>query len=237
MNHPIVKTAQRTWQRLGVPPGDARQMSRELEADLAAAMADGRDPDQYVGGDPAGVARAWAASRGLVRAKRRTFTVAAAGLVGLMPGVALAVLAVTLPSSVVFNDMIGERSFITATADTGGVTGIEYSYAVPVDLLGLLAYTGYLLGAVISAAGCYAAVAAVLRLGADPLRTRTLRLLARLGPLLILGACTAGVGAASRNDFTHGAVTVTSAAAAAAATAAVGLGVIRQLSFRGHPGS
>ena len=128
--------------------------------------------------------------------------------------------------------MIGNRSFITARADTGGVTGVEYGYAVPVEMLGLLAYAGYLFGAVISAAGCYTAVAAVLRLRADPLRSRTLRLLARLGPLLILGACTAGVGAASRNDFTHGAVTVASAAVAAAATAAVGLSVIRLLSIR-----
>ena len=136
MTNPIVKTAQRTWQRFGLPPGDASQMSRELEADLAAAEVDGRDPDQYVGGDPAGLARAWAASRGLVRAKRRTVTVAAAGLAGLLPGAALAVLAVTLPSSVVFYDMIGNRSFLTATADTGGVTGIDYRYAISVDMVG-----------------------------------------------------------------------------------------------------
>ncbi len=237
MTDPIVKTAQRTWQRLGVPPDDASQMSRELQADLDAAKADGRDPDQYVGGEPAGFARAWAASRGLVRAKRRTATVAAAGLAGLLPGAALAVLTVTLPSSLVFNDMIGNRSFVTATADTGGAAAIAYSYAVPVDMLGLIAFAGYLIGAVISAAGCYAAVSAALRLGADPLRRRTLRLLAQLGPLLILGACMAGVGAASRNDFTYGAVTVASAALAAAATAAVGLAAIRLLSFRVQPES
>ena len=235
MTNPIVKTAQRTWQRLGVPPGDASQMSRELEADLAAAEADGRDPEQYVGGDPAGFARAWAASRGLVRAKRRTVTVAAAGLAGLLPGAALAVLAVTLPSSVVFNDMIGNRSFLTATADTGGVTGIDYRCAIPVDMLGLIAYAGYLIGAVISVTGCYAAVSAVLRLRADPLRTRTLRLLARLGPLIILGAYMAGVSASSRNDFAHGAVTVASAAFAAGATAVVGLALVRLLSFHAHP--
>lgn len=234
MSDRILKTAQRTWRRLGVPSGDAGQMSRELQADLAAARADGRDPDQYVGGDAAGFARAWAASRGLVRARRRALTVAAAGLAGLLPGAALAVLSVTLPSSVVFNEMIGNRSFITASADTAGVAGIEYSYVIPVELLGLLAYVGYLLGAVSSAAGCYAAVATVLRLGADPLRAGTLRLLARAGPLLLLGACLAGVAAASRTDFTYSATTVASAAASAAATAAIGLGVIRILSFRVH---
>lgn len=143
-------------------------------------------------------------------------------------------LTVTLPSSVVFNDMIGNRSFVTATADTGGVAGIAYSYAVPVDMLGLIAYAGYLIGAVLSAAGCFAAVSAVLRLGADPLRKRTLRLLARLGPLIILGACMAGIGAASRNDFTYGTVTVASAALAAAAASAVGLATIRLVSFRLH---
>lgn len=237
MTDPIVKTAQRTWQRLGVPPGDASQMSRELEADLHSARADGRDPDQYVGGDPAGFARAWAASRGLVRAKRRKATVAAAGLAGLLPGAALAVLTVTLPSSLVFNDMIGNRSFITTTPGTGGATAIAYNYAVPVDMLALIAFAGYLIGAVISAAGCYAAVSAVLRLGADPLRNRTLRLLARLGPLLVLGACIAGIGAASRNDFTYGVVTVASAALAAATAAAVGLAAIRLLSFRVQPES
>lgn len=234
MTDRIVRTAQRTWRRLGVPPLDANEMSRELEADLAAARTDGRDPDQYVGGDPAGFARAWAASRGLVRAKRRTVTVAVAGLAGLLPGAALAVLAVTLPSSLVFNDMIGNRSFITAIADTGGVTVIDYNYAVPVSALGLIAYAGYLVGAVISAVGCYVAVSAVLRLAADPLRARTLRLLARLGPVIIVGACIAGVAAASRNDFTHGADTVVSAATASAAIAAVGIALTRLLSFRTH---
>jgi hypothetical protein len=234
MTDPIIRTAQRTWQRLGVPPGDASQMSRELEADLAAARADGRDPAQYVGGDPAGFARAWAASRGLVRAKRRTIIVAAAGLAGLLPGAAMAVLAVTLPSSLVFNNMIGNQSFVTTTAGTGGLDAIAYDYAGPVASLGFIAYLGYFLGAVISAGGCYVAVSAVLRLGADPLRTRTLRLLARLGPLIILGACLAGVSAASLTDFSYGADTVALAAAASAAIAAVGIALIRLLSLRTH---
>lgn len=234
MTDPIVRTARRTWQRLGVPPTDANEMSRELEADLASARADGRDPDRYVGGDAAGFARAWAASRGLVRAKRRTVTVTAAGLAGLLPGAALAVLAVTLPSSVVFNDMIGNRSFVTTTPGTGGLDAIAYNYAGPAAAMGLAAYLGYAIAAVVSAAGCITAVSAVLRLSADPLRARTVRLLLRLGPLVILAACLAGVTAASLGGFTYGADTVALTAAASAGTAALGIAIVRLASFKDH---
>ena len=231
----IVRKAVRTWRRLGVPAGDAEAMSRELAGDLAAARADGRDPLTYVGGDPAGFARAWAASRGVVRPRRRLLSVAGAGLLGTLPGVGLALLFLTLPSSVVFNDFIGNRSFLSTTAE-GGVGGISFSYAVPVELIGLIAFCGYLIGGVVAVLGCLTLTSLLLKTPGDPARARTVRLLARLIPIIGTAAVLAGAGAASLNDFTYGSATVVLTLFASAVVAAAGFAITRLVAFSGASG-
>ena len=231
----IVRKAVRTWRRLGVPAGDAEAMSRELAGDLAAARADGRDPLTYVGGDPAGFARAWAASRGVVRPRRRLLSVAGAGLLGTLPGVGLALLFLTLPSSVVFNDFIGNRSFLSTTAE-GGVGGISFSYAVPVELIGLIAFCGYLIGGVVAVLGCLTLTSLLLKTLVDPARARTVRLLARLIPIIGTAAVLAGAGAASLNDFTYGSATVVLTLSASAVVAAAGFAITRLVAFSGASG-
>lgn len=231
----IVRKAVRTWRRLGVPAGDAEAMSRELAGDLAAARADGRDPLTYVGGDPAGFARAWAASRGVVRPRRRLLSVAGAGLLGTLPGVGLALLFLTLPSSVVFNDFIGNRSFLSTTAE-GGVGGISFSYAVPVELIGLIAFCGYLIGGVVAVLGCLTLTSLLLKTLGDPARARTVRLLARLIPIIGTAAVLAGAGAASLNDFTYGSATVVLTLSASAVVAVAGFAITRLVAFSGASG-
>ena len=231
----IVRKAVRTWRRLGVPAGDAEAMSRELAGDLAAARADGRDPLTYVGGDPAGFARAWAASRGVVRPRRRLLSVAGAGLLGTLPGVGLALLFLTLPSSVVFNDFIGNRSFLSTTTE-GGVGGISFSYAVPVELIGLIAFCGYLIGGVVAVLGCLTLTSLLLKTLGDPARARTVRLLARLIPIIGTAAVLAGAGAASLNDFTYGSATVVLTLSASAVVAVAGFAITRLVAFSGASG-
>ena len=231
----IVRKAVRTWRRLGVPAGDAEAMSRELAGDLAAARADGRDPLTYVGGDPAGFARAWAASRGVVRPRRRLLSVAGAGLLGTLPGVGLALLFLTLPSSVVFNDFIGNRSFLSTTTE-GGVGGISFSYAVPVELIGLIAFCGYLIGGVVAVLGCLTLTSLLLKALGDPARARTVRLLARLIPIIGTAAVLAGAGAASLNDFTYGSATVVLTLSASAVVAVAGFAITRLVAFSGASG-
>ena len=231
----IMKTAVRTWRRLGVPAEDAEAMSRELESDLAAALADGRDPLTYVGGDPAGFARAWAASRGVVRPRRRLLSVAGAGLLGTLPGVGLALLFLTLPSSVVFNDFIGNRAFLSATAE-GGVGGISFSYAIPVELIGLLAYCGYLVGGVVAVLGCLTLTSLLLKTLGDPLRAQTVRLLAWLMPISGTAAVLAGAGAASLNEFSYGSGSVMLTLAASAVAVAAGFAITRLVAFSRTPG-
>lgn len=81
----VLRVCTRTWRRLGVPRADVEDLQRELLDDLEAAAADGVDAQSYVGGDAAGLARAWASARGLVRPRYRVLGCALVALAVVVP--------------------------------------------------------------------------------------------------------------------------------------------------------
>ncbi|WP_405014085.1 hypothetical protein [Kitasatospora sp. NBC_01539] len=182
----VVARARRTWRRLGVAPPVAAEMAEELTADLAAAAADGRSAAEYVGGDPAALARTWADERGVVRARLRLVRVGTAALAGALPGGFTGLFWVFAPGSAL-------PGFVSAGAAGAGWTG------PPTGVLLAL----YLAGAVAAYAGAVAAVHAVLGHGDDPARRPTVRALAALLPVVGLSAAAAGIGLAAVLDFRH----------------------------------
>lgn len=65
----VVSTCRSTWKRMGVPAQARADLEFELRTNLDAAASDGMDATTFVGGDADGLAREWAAARGLVRAR------------------------------------------------------------------------------------------------------------------------------------------------------------------------
>lgn len=227
----VLREATRTWRRLGLSASAIAELSGELCQDLQSAQADGRDPDDYVGGDPRGLARTWAAARGLVRPRHRLLGVAVAGLCGMVPGAGLAVLAITLPSSLVFNDMVGNARFIQSEAASGGGVSTSYHY---LPLLNPLVYlTAYVLALIIAALGAVTAVSAFLRIVGDPARLSTVRALCWSLPLLAVAGCAAGIASASTSGFSYGSRTVIQTLLAVVAAISVVLMLVRVAATRG----
>src|SRR4051812_47127422 len=82
----VLRRCRWAWRRIGVPSAAITELAAELEADLEAAWRDGRQPIDYVGGDPAGFARAWAAARDLVPQRLYLVRLALATVLGAIPG-------------------------------------------------------------------------------------------------------------------------------------------------------
>jgi hypothetical protein len=61
----LVATAEREWRSLGVQRGDRRSLGADLRSELEAAAADGLDPAELIGADPAGFARTLADEAGV----------------------------------------------------------------------------------------------------------------------------------------------------------------------------
>ncbi|MFI8992484.1 hypothetical protein [Streptomyces sp. NPDC053542] len=195
-----VGQARRVWRRLGVPEQAAQEMAEELSADLAAAAADGRTAEDYVGGDIAALARTWAAERGLIRSRKRVGRVIAATVLGALPGAFMALFFVFAPTS-----RFAEFAFAPASpldnwavrAVSVGPTGSQIWLGMSVPVMLAL----YLLSALAAYAGSLAAVSAVLRHSADPHRRRTVKAIALAVPLIGIIATPVGVALAAALNF------------------------------------
>ncbi|GAA5023007.1 hypothetical protein GCM10025734_79770 [Kitasatospora paranensis] len=207
----MLAQARRTWRRLGVPRQAAGEMAEELAADLAAAAADGRSAAEYVGGDAVALARTWAAARGLVRPRMTLLPVAAAAVLGALPGGFTGLFWAFAPGSAF-------PSFLLGHPTAAG--------ALPQPAWAAVAL--YLASAAAGYAGSLAAVSAVLRHRADPCRRPTVRALAAALPGVGALAAAGGIGLAGALDFQLSAfrpvclvVVLVTAAGAAAVRAAV----------------
>ncbi|MFC0038032.1 hypothetical protein [Actinomadura rayongensis] len=214
MTSRIVRRCRRTWLRIGVPAGDVADMTAELAADLAAAEADGRDPDSYVGGDPAGFARAWASERGVVPVRSRVGRLMAAGVLGGLPGALAGLFAVFGLQSETFAQVLGR-----------GDRAVE----LPSNLL----VAAQLAAAFFAWAGILGATSAVLRFHADALRRPTVRALAWVLPAAGVVAAVVVGGAARVLHYPYGtryvlAEMIAPVVIVAAAVAGTRLGVTRR---------
>ena len=191
----VLRECIRTWHRLGVPRPSAREMADELRADLATAAADGVAATDFVGGDPAGLAREWASARGLVRGRRRLIRIGVASLVGALPGASMGLFVAYGLSSEAFGRLFHNSR---ATFEYGaGEYGQANAY---IDLPSWLILALYVVSGSLSYLGVVAAVSAALRRVDDPDRAATLRRLRWAAPIGIL----TGVGAAILYGSTTG---------------------------------
>ncbi|WP_157431695.1 hypothetical protein [Actinomadura hibisca] len=184
MNGQVVKQCRRTWRRLGVPRAVVADMTAELTADLETACQDGRDPQSYVGGNPAGFARAWASERGVVPVRPLIGRVATVAIVCGLPAAFMGLFVA-----------YGLGSDAMADA-AGGVTSGES----PTWLI----LVGYVLSAVFAWAGMLGGVSAALRFHGDAARRATVRRLAFALPAAGLVAATVTIGIAARLEFPFG---------------------------------
>ncbi|WP_018653305.1 hypothetical protein [Actinomadura flavalba] len=205
MTDRTVRRCARTWARIGVAAEDVADMAGELADDLAAAVQDGRDPESYVGGDPDGFARAWAAERGVVPLRPRAGRVAVAALAGALPGGFAGLFPVFGLQGDLFAQVLGRDR--------------------PLETPAAVLYGGYALCALFAWAGALAAVSAVLRFHADAVRRPTIRALAVTLPVagaavaLLVGMTSAALG--HRYGTPYVLVEMAAPALAVAATAAL----------------
>ena len=197
MSNDVLDIAERTWRRLGVPAGTRDELRAELGADLAEAAADGRSALDYVGGDPAGLARTWAAERGVVRPRPLLARTTAAGVLAMVPGAAFGLLLVVAPSSMFLNDLLlgGSRQMVEP-ADDGSVSII---YAV--DPPAWLVLLWYVTAAAFAYGGALAAVSGTLRAFGDVGRRATVRALTGMLPVAAVLATVAGVTVAGAGGY------------------------------------
>ena len=198
MTDDVLAVADRTWRRLKVPRDVRAELAAELAADLAAAAADGRSGLDYVGGDPAGLARLWAAERGVVRPRHHVAGVTAAAVLAMVPGAAFGLLLVLAPSSMFLNDLLlrGRGEYMASGSRDGGVS---FTYAV--EPPGWLVPIWYVLAALFAYGGALAAVSAVLQSVGDVARRPTVRALARTLPGAAVLAAAAGVLTAGSQGY------------------------------------
>jgi len=185
MTH-VVKKCRRTWRRLGVPRKVAEEMAVDLEADIAAAEAEGHPATSVIGADAEAFATAWATERGVVRPRLRLALTALAALVGALPGAGFAL----------FVAAAGIRYGLSSEAMAGilsdDMTRVgENAYEPDLSLPPFLLLALCLLGAVFACAGAVGAVAAALHWRNDLVAARTVRSLAAALP----AATAAAVGA------------------------------------------
>lgn len=192
----MLKTCRRTWRRLGLSRAEMDAMADELRADLVAAQAEGIDPQTYLGGDPAGVARAWASARGLVRPRYRVVAVMVVALLVTVPMLFAASYIYVAQTSAYVADLFrpGWDMVERGPYDGDGDGVLRPFVSVPLWL-----FVGwYILTVLAGAAGILLAVSAYLRRFADAARVATLRALAftLLPSAVIAGFSVAGVSKA-----------------------------------------
>jgi hypothetical protein len=225
----ILDECRRTWRRLGVPRAVRQEMAEELEADLAAAAADGVRPEDFVAGDVRVFAEAWARERGAVKPRLLLGSTVAAAVIGLVPGAVFGLFAAYGMSSDAFAQTFGSEIRV-------GENHYEMYYEPPPWLLlGL-----YGLGAVFAYAGAVCAVAAALRWRGDQALKRTVRALVTALPAgTVLAIAATMVFAWSRNFSTEAPTVVAEALVALATFSTVVAGVrvwsVRRERSRGRP--
>ncbi len=226
--HDPARVAARTWRRLGVRAEVARAMARDLEADIADAVAAGRSPESFTGGDPAALVRSWAAERGVVRARPRLVRIVAAAIAGAVPGAALALLLVVAPSSLFVNDLLLRGTGRSAVVSPVGGVQFNYAYSMPLWVVLL----GYLVSLAVAVGGSLAAVSTALSLVGDPARRHTLRAWALAQPVVAVLGLLAGVVTAALNHFDTRASVALQVGLAVLALVALSAGVVRVLVLR-----
>lgn len=236
MSDDVLGIAERTWRRLGVPAGTRAELRAELAADLDAAAADGRSALDYVGGDPAGVARLWAAERGVVRARPLLARTTAAAVVATLPGAAFGLLLVVGPSSIFLNDLLLTEQGQQMVNPLQGSYSLTYAVVPP----GWLVPVWYLLAALAAYGGALAAVSAVLQQAGDVARRPTLRALVRTLPVAAVLATVGGMLVASAGDYAYSGrlllgVCATVLAVVAGAVLGTRLAVVRRTGSERHP--
>lgn len=227
MKDDVLAVVDRTWRRLGVPRDVRAELHSELAADLAEAAADGRPALDYVGGDPAGLARSWASARGAVRPRLRLLGVTAAGLVAMVPGASFGLLLVVAPSSMALNDLLLSGRGSMVSEENGMVT---FTYAVEPPAWAVLSW--YLLAALFAYGGGLAAVSAVLQAAGDVARRPTLRLLAAVLPVAAVLATAAGVAVASSRSYAATGPVLTATCAVVLAVVGVAIALTRLVATR-----
>ncbi|MCC6223202.1 MAG: hypothetical protein IT201_06880 [Thermoleophilia bacterium] len=223
-----VRTCRRTWRRLGVPRAVTVELTEELEADLAAAAADGAEPSAILGADPRRFARDWAAARGAVRARPRLVATALAALVGAIPGVSFALLFAYGLTSRAVGELLSLNEYC---ADPPACTVYLPETLEPAPWLLVLLYT---MGGLLSYAGAVAAIAAFLHWRLDPAAAATSRLCARALPAGAALAALAGVVVAWTRGFSANIDTALGVVAAAAGVFAVATVLLRLRALRDH---
>jgi hypothetical protein len=217
----IVRACRRTWRRLGVRRADVREMTAELEADLAAAAGEGVHPTELVGHDPRAFALSWAREKGVAGPRALLASTALATLVGALPGVAIGLL-IAYGNALSNLEQIARGYLPNDPAEV---------WSPPEWLL----FAVYVLAALVTYAGALAAVSAVLRWRLDPAAGATVRLLAWALPVIIPLAIGATVVFAATQGFSTDRLVVAGdllvpAFALAVSVAAVRLHVVRRTS-------
>jgi hypothetical protein len=218
-----VGECRRTWRRLGVAKDVADEMAVDLEADIAAAAAEGFSVPSVVGSDVRGFATAWATERGVVGPRLRLALTASAALIGAIPGVAGGLFVAYGLSSEAMGELFGAGHYRV------GNTMYQSALTVPEWLLLLL----YVLAALFAYAGAVGAVAAALYWRLDPALRATVRLLAFALPGAVALAVAATVAFAATRDFSTstrvvGADVVVAAFVLGASVAALRYGAVRR---------
>jgi hypothetical protein len=190
----VLRTCRRTWRRLGLTRSEMDAMSDELASDLEAAAAEGVEPQEYLGGDAAGVARSWASSRGLVRPRFHVVGVMAVSLLVTIPMLFAASYIYVATTSAYVADLFRPGWDWAQPGPFDGDGTVRPFVTVPLWL-----FVGwYVVAAIAGAAGILLAVSAYLRRWADPARVDTIRALAvvLLPAAVVAGFAVAGVSKA-----------------------------------------
>ncbi len=179
----VVRRADRLWRRVGVARGARAEMADELRADLAAAVADGRDAVSLIGADVDAFALDWARERGEIRPRTHYLRTVVATFAGLVLGMSAAAGATAVA---------GFAVEMFATSDGTGRTVEDWLVLVVYGGSALAAYAGGLVVAGWS-----------LRRAADPRAGSTVRALAWLLPPAAAVATAVGVSAAAVLHFSR----------------------------------
>ncbi|GAB3664428.1 hypothetical protein GCM10027589_28480 [Actinocorallia lasiicapitis] len=197
----VLLRCQWTWVRLGAPAADVQEMSVELHSDLALAELDGRSALDYVGGDPAGFARAWAAARGCLPQRRYLGRLVAATLAGALPGSFTALFFLFGLDSPTLAQVVGPADpdyCVPGCVPEENLLQLPTPVRVTLVLLGLLAVWG----------GALAAASAVLRFHGDAARRATVLTLAPALPVAVVAGAAASHEYGRAHDYAYGWSTV-----------------------------
>lgn len=216
MTH-VVEECRRTWHQLGVPRGVSDEMAADLEADIAAAAAEGHSARSVVGADAKAFATAWATERGVVRPRPRLALTAVAALVGAVPGVGFALFVAYGLSSEAMAEILG-----------GGMVRVgENAYEPQLSPPSWLLLVLYGLGAVFAYAGAVGAVAAALHLRSDPVVSPTVSSLAAALPVATAASVAATILYSSTRGFSTELAVVLADAAVAGGVFALSVASVR----------